>query len=128
MSVREQEYMSALALKLGTNPRVRVWRQNVGGPVIRDRKGRTLGRFNSGPPVGSADLSGCVCPEGWRLEIETKAASTKHTEAQKSFARNMHECGCVYVLARFDASKSLELNVSDSVDLVMLAIERRANE
>ena len=118
--------MVALALKLGANPRIRIWRQNVGGPIIRDERGKARGKFNSGPPKGAADLSGCVCPDGWRLEIETKSAKRCHTEEQQAFARVMRECGCVYVLARYDDSLSLEANVELGAGTVMSAIAERA--
>ncbi len=127
MSRDEVVFMRHLLLALGRHPSLRVWRQNVGHVPVRDARGRVVRVFNAGPPKGAADLSGYVCPEGWRLEIEVKADQTPLRPEQETFARNVRRGGCVYVLVREDEAQSLEANLADAVSSVEHAIaERRA--
>lgn len=125
MSEHELAFMKRLLLALGRHPSLRVWRQNVGHVPIRDARGGVTRVFNAGPPVGAADLSGYVRPEGWRLEIEVKGDATPLRREQEIFARNVTAGGCVYVLVRHDAKQSVEDNLKTAVSDVERAIARR---
>ncbi len=125
MSEHELAFMKRLLLALGRHPSLRIWRQNVGHVPIRDARGQVVRVFNAGPPAGAADLSGYVRPEGWRLEIEVKGDATTLRHEQEIFARNVTTGGCVYVLVRNDADRTLETNLSTAVSEVEQAIARR---
>ena len=125
VSDHELAFMKRLLLALGRHPSLRVWRQNVGHVPIRDERGRVVRVFNAGPPIGAADLSGYVRPEGWRLEIEVKGDATPLRHEQEIFARNVTAGGCVYVLVRYDADRALDANLSAAVSEVEGAIARR---
>lgn len=107
----ENEFQAQIMLALGTHPSVKIWRQNVGEVPVRDRTGKVLRIFDAGPPNGAADISGFVRPEGWRLEIEVKAAKSKRSDDQEKWARNMVAGGCVYLLAEYDDAFDMQLNV-----------------
>lgn len=124
----ELEYMRQLMLALGTHHDVRIWRQNCGQIPVRDHTGKVLRVFDAGPPNGAADISGFVRPEGWRLEIETKAAKGKPSKAQQIFARNVAAGGCVYVLVGYEADRTVEENVHCAVDQVERAIACKRRE
>jgi hypothetical protein len=124
VTTREVAFMRRLLLALGQHPHLRLWRQNVGRvPIISE--GRLARVFNAGPPKGAADLSGYVIPEGWRLEVEVKGDATPLRPEQVTFARNVTQAGCVYVLVRYDAARSLDANLSEAVTLVEEALARR---
>ncbi len=124
MTTREVAFMRHLLLALGRHPNFRLWRQNVGRVPILNA-GRVARVFSAGPPKGAADLSGYVSPEGWRLEIEVKGDATPLRPEQVTFARNVTQAGCVYVLVRYDDAQSLEANLSEAVTVVEEAITRR---
>lgn len=107
------------------NRATRVWRQNVGTVVKRDRRGDITGVFHAGPPKGASDLSGMVEPEGWRLEVEVKGAKTKHTREQKLFGAWVRRSGGVHVVIRYDANAPFEANVARGVNEVDAAIATR---
>lgn len=104
----------------------RVFRQNAGAVTTRDRAGRVTGRFH-GAATGAADLSGIASVViagrtlGLRLEIEVKVDHA-HTEEQQAFQAQCDRMGAVYILVRYDHSKTLEANVHDGVKAVDAAI------
>lgn len=114
-STLELEFQRQIMLALGRHRSITVWRQNCGQIPIRDRTGKVIRMFDAGPPNGAADLSGFVKPEGWRLEIEVKAAKGKRSKAQEIFARNVESGGCVYVLASYDEKLEMNENVERAV-------------
>lgn len=123
--VRELRYMNDLQGALGCLRELHVHRQNVGTVKIRDAIGHVTGVFRAGPPKGAADLTGWVIPEGWRLEIETKAEDTVQSSSQLSFQAACARGGVIYVLARFNPSMTISENVSAAKASVFSAIEAR---
>lgn len=77
----------------GHHPRLRLWRQNTGGALL---KGRLV---TFGTP-GCADILGIIAPTGRFLAIECKTTTGKQSEDQKSFQRMVEAMGGLYVLAR----------------------------
>ena len=120
----ESEFQKPLYEELCRLPQVRVWRQNVGGVQIRDRAGQVRGRFEAGPPIGAADLSGLVAPEGWRLEVEVKVKAP-WTDEQKRWKAFIEAFGAMHVLVRWDRTLSMDANVARGVQLVLDAIAAR---
>lgn len=117
--------MRRLMLVIGSKPLMRIWRQNVGSICIRDRKGSPIGWFHAGPPAGAADISGIVGPEGWRIEIETKGAVTKQSEAQIVFGRVVTSNGGIYIVCRYDAAQDMDVNLQRAEVEIESAIELR---
>lgn len=92
----ETAIVKAILLRLGRDPRVRVWRNNTG--AFRDVTGRLV-RY--GLP-GSADITGIMRRGGRRLEIEAKTETGRQTDQQRAFQRMVETWGGVYILARSD--------------------------
>lgn len=115
----EQEFQQHLRVALCKLPGVRVWRQPA-GKVRTDR-----GTWVECAPVGAADLSGIVGPEGWRLEVEVKGARTPVTEEQRSWQRAQLALGAIALQVRYDATASLETNCARVVALVRGEIAAR---
>ena len=121
----ELPYMKRLLLALGRHRACRVFRQNVGKVLVRGEDGRVRRAFSAGPPKGAADLSGLVMPDGWRLEVETKAARGKQSKAQASWQRFIEASGGVYVLCAYDEALDMRANVAHAVAAVERAIAER---
>ena len=121
----EIEFMKRVMLALGSGQSIRLWRQNVGQVPVRDHSGKVLSIFDAGPPNGAADISGVVIPEGWRLEIEVKAAKGKRSKDQEQWAENVERWGCVYVLVDYDPALDIEANVELAQRKVRHTIEKR---
>lgn len=90
----ESALLSAILLEFGSRPDCRLWRQNTG--AARTSTG-ALVRF--GVP-GQADISGILAPSGRRIEIETKTARGRQSQAQKKWQAMIEKFGGVYVVAR----------------------------
>jgi hypothetical protein len=123
--VDELAFMDRLMLAIGARDDLRVWRQNVGTVLRRNETGEKIGVFRAGPPKGAADISGIVRPEGWRLEIETKARAGRRSVEQLRWARFIAESGGVYVLASYTEHLGLERSVEHAVDAIERAIWQR---
>jgi hypothetical protein len=123
--VTESEFMKRLMLALGRRPDMRIWRQNVGSIPVRDEQGRVVRVFHTGVPVGAADISGYVRPEGWRLEIEVKGPGGMPSREQEAFGRLVAQGGCVYALVAYDAARSLAHNLAAAVRTVERAVAAR---
>ncbi|MDO9020545.1 MAG: hypothetical protein Q8S73_36815 [Deltaproteobacteria bacterium] len=95
---------------------LRLWRQ-PSGTVLAKRGGAV-----ECAPVGAADLSGIVAPEGWRLEIEMKAATTAESEEQGPWAKFIRESGGIAFQLRYDESLSMEENLERSILALRAAI------
>lgn len=121
----ELTFQRTFMLAFGTHPSVRIWRQNVGQIAIRDRAGKIVRMFDPGPPVGAADLSGITIPDGFRLEIELKAAAGKRSPAQVRWAEFIATSGGVYALVSYDPALSLDANVAAGIATVLAAIDAR---
>jgi hypothetical protein len=76
-------------------------------------------------PVGAADLTGVVAPEGWRVELEIKGARTRETPEQVHWRERMTALGCVALTLRLDASRTLAENATDAAETVRAAIATR---
>ena len=122
----EATFQDALLQALNAPGRAtRVWRQNVGTVVRRDRRGREQGVFHAGPPKGAADLNGIAW--GLRLEIECKSSTAPWTDEQRRWGEFILGRGGVYVVVRYDEQLSLAENVQLAVSAVGAAIaDRRA--
>ncbi|MFA6166985.1 MAG: hypothetical protein WC700_10230 [Gemmatimonadaceae bacterium] len=126
MNTLELTYQHALLAALNAPGRAtRVFRQNVGTVVKRDRRGRQVGVFHAGPPKGAADLSGIVAPDGTRLEVEVKSATAPWTPEQKRWRAFIVARGGVHVIVRFDEERSMDENVADAVGAIDAAIAAR---
>lgn len=68
------------------------WRNNTGTAWINGQP------VSFGYP-GSADITG-ILPDGRRLEIETKSATGKQSEKQRTFQAKIEANGGVYLLVR----------------------------
>lgn len=121
----EFEFQDRLKVHLGAHPSVRWWRQNSGVIPIRNRAGKIERYFHAGPPVGAADLSGIVRPEGWRLEVELKSATGERTPEQIHWADFIQAAGGVYALVAYNASLSMQENIDAGARLILSAIEAR---
>lgn len=125
--VDEHPYMQHLLLALGALPWCRVWRQNTGKVLVRDERGNPLRTFNAGPPPGAADISGLVRPDGYRLEVETKAEDGDLRKEQEKWRDMIIAGGGVYVVSQYDESIDMPENVRLGVSRVFHAVtERRA--
>lgn len=120
--MNELTFMSRLMVALSAMPGVRVHRQNVGSIVQRDALGRKRSVFHAGPPVGAADITGGVGPEGWRLEVEVKSASGERSPEQLAWAALCARQGYVYALVQYDDALEPDANVAAGAALVASAI------
>lgn len=111
--------MRRLMVALCEIPSVRVWRQNTGGVLVRDKRGAVERRFDAGPPPGAADITG-ICRGGRRLEVEVKGIYGKLTEQQVQWGRFITLMGGVYVVVR--ATADLDASVAWAVASVRTAI------
>ncbi len=120
--ILEHDFKEAMRRALSAPGRsTRVWVQNTGGVVTRDRAGRVTGRFRAGPVTGAADLSGIVRPSGRRLEVEVKV-DHKVTPEQVTFGAFINAFGGVYVVVKYNHAMSLAENVAAGVAQVDAAI------
>jgi hypothetical protein len=125
LAVSEQLFLREILLALGRRPDLRLWRQNVGHLPVRDPAGHVVRVFRAGPPRGAADLSGIVRPEGWRLEIEVKAARGRPSPAQVRWGSFITASGGVYLLLQYHEDSPLETTVRAAVRAVDAALEAR---
>lgn len=122
----EVPYTHALIAALNApNRQTRVWRQNVGSVVTRNRAGKATGRFSAGAPVGTGDILGVVRPEGWHIEVETKSHKGKQSEEQLSREAQLTKWGAIYVLCGYSDEMSMDENVAAAVSKVDAAISQR---
>ena len=120
MTISEQDFSNALrvaitAARLG----VTLWRQPA-GKVRTDR-----GTWVECAPVGAADLTGVVAPEGWRVELEIKGAKTRETPEQVRWRERMTALGCVALTLRLDAARTLAENATDAAETVRRAVQHK---
>lgn len=120
-TVAEIPFMRELMLALGTNPALRIWRQNTGKVPVRDRTGKVVRVFDPGVPNGAADISGIVRSSGRRIEIETKASDGEQSDDQKNWQRMIETFGGIYVLVTYDETLSLQQNIDNAVALILNA-------
>jgi hypothetical protein len=121
--INEITFTHALLIALSALPATRVWRQNVGSVPIRNAQGKPIGRFDAGPPVGAADISG-ITTQGRRLEVELKMPGGRVRDGQDAWARMILGFGGVYVRVTYDGALTLERNTELAVALIREAIER----
>lgn len=98
---------------------MRLWRQPTG------RLELAQGGFVEAAPVGAADLTGIVAPEGWRIEVEIKGERTPTTAAQVHWRQTMLASGAIALQVRYDGKLSLKENLRVGVETICAAIEER---
>lgn len=125
--ITETDFRKHLLLRLGQSRDYRVWAQNCGKIMIPQAKGPDRA-FNAGPPVGAADISGIVCPEGWRIEYELKGPKTRVTDAQLNWEQRMLDLGAVYARYRIDADLGLNENLDAAARTLDEAIAARRRD
>jgi hypothetical protein len=123
--VEELDFQAHVMLALGARPDLRIWRQNVGAILVRDRAGRPVRSFHAGPPKGAADITGVIAPEGWRLELELKADGEKQSEAQRCWHLMVEQHGGIYLVVAYEDARPLKENVANAVGAVDRAIATR---
>jgi hypothetical protein len=116
---REQVFQNKLLVALSKVEGVRVWRQNS-GTVVAARGGAV-----KGAPVGAADITGIVGPEGWRLEIECKGAATSITKSQTRWIDTMRDLGAIACVVRESDSTDVDTSVALAVGAITKAIAER---
>lgn len=117
--MREQVFQNLLLVELSKIEGVRVWRQNSGRVVAR------RGGAVKGAPVGAADITGIVGPEGWRLELECKGAETRITARQLHWLDAMQTLGAIALSLRVRRDVDVADNVASAVAIVRAAIAAR---
>ena len=113
----ESEVQSAIRLRLGQLPDVRVWRNNVGQLSQRGAEGRkTTVRF--GLCVGSSDLLCIVGPRGRWLAIEVKAEEWKPAKSGAAFQHEEEQRQWIAVVERFGGVGGFATNEDEAMALV----------
>ena len=99
----EKKIQNEIMAALGTNDRLRLWRQNTG--VFRALHGEEIIKVGIN---GAADLSG-ILYDGRRLEIEVKSATGKTSKEQERWIKMIRNMNGVAIVARSaqDAIKQL---------------------
>lgn len=121
----ENEFRRHLITYIGARSGFRIWIQNNGVIPVKNERGKTVSYFDAGVPNGASDISGIVAPEGWRIEFELKGQRTKHSDAQKNWAKQMDKLGAVVAFYRIDSKRSLEENLDRAAYALDEAIEVR---
>lgn len=98
---------------------LRLWRQPAGSVEAK------RGGYVECAPVGAADLSGIVAPEGWRLEIEMKAETTVESDEQGPWAKFIRDSGGIAFQLRYDESLSMEENLAAATSALRAAVVLR---
>jgi len=124
-SVSEVPFMRACMIALGSGHGIKIHRQNCGKLLVRNHEGKVIRAVDFGPPPGAADVSGWVIPEGWRLELEFKAADGKQSKEQKAWQNACERGGVIYVLISYSDLLSFDENVREAVKQVEHAIASR---
>lgn len=120
----ESEVQSAIRLRLGQLPDVRVWRNNVGQLSQRGAEGRkTTVRF--GLCVGSSDLLCIVGPRGRWLAIEVKAEGWKPAgppkpgqKAGKDWQHEEDQRNWIAIVEKFGGVGGFATNEDEAMALV----------
>lgn len=77
----------------GAHPRLRIWRQNTGAAMYKDR-------FVKFGVAGQPDIIGVMAPSGRFIAIECKSDTGKQSDEQKAWETMFRSYGGVYILAR----------------------------
>lgn len=80
----ERDIQHAVRLALGKDPRVVLWRNDVGQVERKLPNGRTI-HTRYGLCVGSSDLIGILRPSGRFLALELKTETGRPTDEQRLF-------------------------------------------
>ena len=103
----ESQIISAILLRFGSHPDLRMWRSQ---PIAaHDRSGRVIRAL----PRGHADISGVLAPHGRAFYLEAKSATGKQRPEQKAFELAVTSRGAIYAVVRSldDVAKSLGLTL-----------------
>ena len=109
----ERDIMHAVRLALGKDPRVILWRNDVGSVERKLPNGRTI-HTRYGLCVGSSDLIGILRPSGRFIAIELKTETGRPTEEQVLFLDLVRRAGGFACIVR-------------SVDEAIQAVDRAAS-
>ncbi len=121
----ENDFRKMLVVELCKLPGVRVFPQNCGEVPIRNEHGDVIRRYNPGPPVGAADITGGLKPEGIRIEIELKSSTGRRSPEQVRWGAFCVAQGYIYALYQYDEKLSREQNLMIACDAVSIAIQYR---
>lgn len=106
----ESQIQSAIRLRLGGRPDVRLFRNHVG--MVQDARGQT---HTFGLMRGSADLIGWVTINGVAvfLSVEVKSATGRTRPEQTTWAAAVNKMGGIAFIARSpeDAEQQLDDNI-----------------
>lgn len=109
----EQIFQNELMQRLSLIPGVRVWRQPAG--EVPAQRGGVV----KCAPVGAADLSGIVAPEGWRLEIECKGEKTytapERRKKQAAWRAFILESGGIHLQLRGPSVEAAFIEVLEAI-------------
>jgi len=118
--MREQDFQQQLRVAItAAKLPVRLWRQPAG------RLELARGGWVDAAPVGAADLTGVVVPEGWRIEIEVKGPRTRTTPEQIHWREQLAACGAIALQVRYDGRLLADENLAAGVEAIRAAIEAR---
>jgi len=103
----EPQIQSAIRLRLGGRPDVRLFRNHVG--MVRDDSGRV---HTFGLQKGSADLIGWVTINGAAifLSVEVKSATGRTRPEQTAWAAAVNKMGGIAFIARSPEDAEQQLN------------------
>jgi hypothetical protein len=115
----EQPFKQALRKRIFLQLRIELWPQPPGKLQLK------RGGWIECAPVGAADLTGLVTPEGWRLEIECKGKNTPETEAQRAWRAWIIARGGIALQARWNEGETFQQALTRCVSEVEEAIRLR---
>ncbi len=95
--MKETDVLKRIMLALGSDPDLRVWRNNVG--ALPDVTGRVV-KYGLAP--GSADIIAIMAPTGRFIafEVKTDRKASKQSEDQIAWGKVVEEMGGVYRVVR----------------------------
>lgn len=96
----EQPFKQALRKHVFLQLRIKLWPQPPGKLPLR------RGGWIEGAPVGAADLTGIVMPEGWRIEIECKGLRTPETTEQREWRQWIVSQGGIALRAQWHVGEA----------------------
>ncbi len=115
----EQPFKQALRKRLFAQLGLTLWPQPPGKLPLRS------GGWVEAAPVGAADLTGIVNPEGWRIELECKGLRTVETAEQRRWREWILAQGGIALRARWNVDETFAHALSRCVTEVEIAIGQR---
>lgn len=115
----EAEWQAALELVLCRVLPVRLFRQVPGKRKVEG------GGWMRGAPVGASDLTGWVTGPGTRIELECKFDDGRTSKAQRVWAREAAQAGCVVLSLRGRSELPTAVQVLLAVDELAAVLRGR---